>query len=712
MATTKSFVIPELFPSPKSITKLEGNSELSADVRLVTNNVSPLQRKAIRSILNDTGIRVVANKKKYVVEAKVEDASNFTLNDVPEVSRKDYYELELKGSEITIRAPEQDGTVWGTQTLAGIFRVFLNGKSLPNLLIRDWSTLPLRGIFVENKWGPDKMTAAHWFKTIDQMSTLKMNALGIGLYGCWGNCRFEGSSKPTEFLMVPVPGHEDAKTVHKLKWFSPEKNSWKKESYLPTMRENDTLLSDVISYASEHSITVIPFVNSFGHNTFFARKYPEISAKNEDGTPTGVGYCITSKKTRSFVEKFYTSIIDKYFPNGAEYFHVQMDEVWPDLPWPDEPTKVGNPWCQCKECKKKEKEQNLLDYVFWLVDMLTKHGVKKVVIWNDQLTRHMNAFDAKFVKRLEDAGLKDKLILHWWCYSNDQLNDLTRVSIGKKLGVDGWVAPMTCYFDWNTYDYRRPNIDLMMRMCDKEHACGAVSYAVHNPSHLDHEALLADYAWESTKGKKYEAVQKHWALSRFGAGADDYIKAAAKIQEAVTKPGYSACLSYSYTYSRADIQWPRPYPGEALEKLEAMEGAADSLKAAAALSDEADALLLKLLALPNMTDQDTMCLDSLRGEAARIRAYASTFAYLLELRQELADGMILKRMAVSTAKVRDDLVAQMAIVEKTKPEWVMPACMHALSLLLSFMNQLAEELKKRAGRKQAKQLVWTCPMEE
>ena len=27
----------------------------------------------------------------------------------------------------------------------------------PNMLIRDWPSLPNRGIFVENKWGPDRM---------------------------------------------------------------------------------------------------------------------------------------------------------------------------------------------------------------------------------------------------------------------------------------------------------------------------------------------------------------------------------------------------------------------------------------------------------------------------------------------------------------------------------------------------------------------------
>lgn len=700
--------VPELFPQPKELYKTEGESDLSADVRLVTSNVPPLQRKAIRSILSDAGVRVVANKKKYVVDASVKPVVDFDLTRVPEDCRNEYYELEIRGSEVFIRAPYHDGTVWGAHTAAVLFKRFIAGVKLPNLIVKDWPLTARRGIFIENKWGPDRMTFADWCNTIDQLSQLKLNTLGIGLYGCWGSCRFEAPDKPTEFLMMPVPENDGVKTVHHLKWFSPEKDVWLTEDYLPAMRENEELLAEVISYAAQKGITVVPYFNSFGHNTFFAREIPEISAKNEDGTPTGVGYCITSPKTREFVEKMYGAILEKYYPDGAEYFHVQMDEVWPDLPWPNEPLKAGAPWCKCAECKKHTNEENLLEYVFWLVKMLVDKGVKKVVIWNDQLTRHMNAFDANFAKRLEDAGLKDKLILDWWWYSNSGLNEQTRVSIGKKLGISGWVSPMTCYYNWSTYDYRRPNIDLMMHMCEDEGGSGVVSYAVHDPSHLDHEALLALYAWESTKGLDIDTVQKRWAETRFGADADLYIQAVDKIREAVSTPNYATCLNYGYTYTRETLTaFPRPYPGDALDALEAADGASEALLKASATAAEADALLQRLVAHEGLAPQDVDCVNSLRGEAARIRGLSDAFGFLLSLRAELKDGMVLKRMATSVQKARDAFVEQMAIVEQCKPSWVAPACLHALSALLAFFDQLILELKKHAARKQAKLIDWT-----
>ena len=101
-----------------------------------------------------------------------------------------------------------------------------------------------------------------------------------------------------------------------------------------------------------------------------------------------------------------------------------------------------------------------------------------------------------------------------------------------------------------------------------------------------------------------------------------------------------------------------------------------------------------------------MCLNSLRGETIRIQAVANAFAYLLDLRAKLKPGMVLKSMATSTLKATDELTHYIAVFEQCKPGWVVPACLQALSTLLSFFKQLTQELKKHAARKQAKELHW------
>jgi len=684
-------VIPGLFPEPKEVTLTGGNTDLSQDVRLVTSNVLPLQRKAMRGVLADAGVRVVANKKKYVIEAVVEDESAFDLSDVPEAARGEYYEVSLRESVVTLRTPTQLGALWATQTLGAIFRAFVRGYVPPNMTIRDWPVLPSRGVFVENKWGPDRMKLPDWCLLIDRLSALKMNRLGIGLYGCWGNCRFEGS--PTEFLQVPIPGREELRKEHHLRWYSADFSRWNEVTYLAPMFE-ENFLADVVNYGREKGVTVIPFVNSLGHNTLIPRLLPAVSAKEKNGTPRGVGYSIADPATRRFIEEFYGSIIERYFQGGIDYFHIQLDEVWPDYPDPADPQKEASPWCQAPVSAKRSNEQNLRDYLLWLVSMLTAKGVRNVVMWNDQLTRHMQVLNESFVRDLDKAGLKNRLILHWWWYSNDSLDEKTRVKIGAKLGLEGWVAPMTCYFNWSRYDYRRPNIERMLTMAHAEGARGAVSYAVHDPSHTDHEALLAGYAWGGMEVGSQQEVVERWAEC-FGPARDAYLHASAALVKAATAyPALGHCYQYTYTYCDKDKPWPRPYPAEALDALVALKDAKlpAALRECAALARDAAAGFSGVLATPELPDTPKATAKSLRAEAARIEGLATVFAFLLELRK----GKPKPGAAATCAEVRTQFVEAMKVVELGKPAWVAPACLQGLSALLEFLDQLHGDLESSA----------------
>lgn len=708
-----NFEIPELFPQPKHLTLTEGQSELGADVRLGTSNVLPIQRKAVRSILTASGVRVVANKKKFVVEARVDPEDLFDFSDVPDRSRRDYYELEIKGSEVNIRSPHQEGMVWASQTLAGIFRLVLAGHAMPNMTIRDWPILPVRGIFVENKWGPDRMLAADWFQMIDSLSGNKMNTLGIGLYGCWGECRFEGSDRPTEFLMIPPPAEEFAglQNEHRLRWYTISNDIWHDELYQPATVQRDFLL-EIITYGRERGVEVIPFFNSLGHNTLIPRVYPEVSARDAKNKPTGMNYCTSAPATRTFLEKFYGAIIEKYYHNVLEYFHVELDEVWDSFPHPGRPLKKEAAWCACPACAKKTPGELFCEHLLWLVGMLVSKGVKKVVVWNDQLTRHSQLLDADLVQRLEAAGLKDKLIIHWWYYSNDKIVDSVRPRLGSKLGLAGWVAPMTCYYNWVSYDYRRPNIEKMAKIAESDGAEGAVAYAVHDPSHFDHEALLAAYAWESTAvAGTPDKVQKRWSANHFGPLADSYVKAVEKLAAASRNPAYVLCRPYTYCYTRAGLPaWPRPYPEEALNQLLALDGAGAALAEAAAQADDALQHLAILTGQESVTPVMLSSLQSLAADAARIKAMAQVFAWLVTLKADLnAAPTARKCMVTACEKVRAEFLEQLRFFESNKVAWIVPASMQPLSHMLRFLDILRDELKKSANRKKPLEFSWTLP---
>ncbi|MEW6755089.1 MAG: glycoside hydrolase family 20 zincin-like fold domain-containing protein, partial [Candidatus Latescibacterota bacterium] len=667
--------LPCLVPQPQQVTLETGRVDLRQPLAL---RAAPELVEVAAQVLRQAGARV-ADGAAWSVEVDAAPDGSLSAHG-PEA-----YELQVGADGARIRGASEAGCLWGVHTLAELCRQALAGRPLPALRVRDWPDLPHRGIFVESKWGPDRMGRDDWFLVVDRLARLKMNRLGIGLYGCWGSCRFEpgpaGSGWPTEFLMVPVPAHPELRSPKRLRWFSPAAGRWRDETYLPRLFAEDCL-GDVVSYARRRGVTVIPFVNSLGHNTLIPRLLPEVAARDEDGRPRGIGYCLTSPQTRSFIAGFYGGIVERYFGGTADFFHIQLDEVWPDNPDPQDPLRREDPWCRCPQCRRRRPEDNLQDYIVWLVEMLVRCGVQRVVMWNDQLTRHMDALDARLVGELRERGLLDRLVLHWWWYSNEALNDRTRVALGRQVGIPGWVAPMTCYFNWQQYSPRLDNIDLMLGMAHQEGAEGAVAYAVHDPGWADHEMLLASHAWHPGAVASARDQVAHWARARLGEQAPRYLEAVALLRRAASCPALGRCYHYTYTYVREGKPFPRPYPLEALQELAKLEGAGAQLGRAAreaAAAGEALGALAAAAEVPGalagpgaaegassvvLEGEDRAMLLSLQAEAARIEGLAQAFAFLLPVWQEAAAGHSDQGAPTACARARAALLQARTTVEQ------------------------------------------------
>ena len=325
-------------------------------------------------------------------------------------------------------------------------------------------------------------------------------------------------------------------------------------------------------------------------------------------------------------------------------------------------------------------------------------------MWNDQLTRHMDALDGGFVQKLKDRGLFDRLILHWWWYSNEELNDRTRVSVGRKLGLPGWVGPMTCYFNWQQYSPRLENIELMLNMGHEEEGEGAVSYSVHDPGWADHEMLLASFGWNFSAVEGWEKQVEKWAQGRFGSNAPRYLEAAAALRKAASAPALARCYHYTYTYCKEEGVWPRPYPGEALTALAGVEGATKQLLGAVRDARTAAAGFVELSGV--VDGEDRAIVTSLQGEAARIEGLARTFVFLLPLLKETEESLSAESIS-HCAAVRENLVEAMAVIEGGKPHWVIPATLQSLSVLLEFLDQLSGDLTEVVeDRREPEEIRW------
>ena len=149
-------------------------------------------------------------------------------------------------------------------------------------------------------------------------------------------------------------------------------------------------MREVVAYAAERGITVIPEIDLPGHMVAALAAYPELGCTGgpyEVWTVWGVAkdiLCAGNEKIYTFLEDILTEMMD-IFP--SEYIHIGGDECFNE--------KAGIPWEHCSKCAAKmrslgikpgpQAKHYLQNYVTARVqDFLNAHG-RKIIGWDEIL---------------------------------------------------------------------------------------------------------------------------------------------------------------------------------------------------------------------------------------------------------------------------------------------------------------------------------------
>ena len=174
-----------------------------------------------------------------------------------------------------------------------------------------------------------------------------------------------------------------------LHWHLSDDHGWRIESKkFPKLHESSgeyytqEEIREVIVYAKERGIEVIPEIDMPGHNLALLSVFPEYSCKGEPVTPAkarGVYktiLCAGKEETYTFVEALLDEVIPLF---DSEYFHIGGDEAPKDE------------WKECPHCNAKMKELGLTSYedlqgyfTSRICEVVKKHG-KTPICWNDAL---------------------------------------------------------------------------------------------------------------------------------------------------------------------------------------------------------------------------------------------------------------------------------------------------------------------------------------
>ena len=605
-----------------------------------------------------------------------------------QINQEQAYEIEFLGNDIVLLGRTPQALVYAARTLAGIVETEGEDAVIPEVTVYDYPDMAYRGIYVECRWGPDNMTLDEWKQAIDTLAAMRMNIISIGLYNNWP-AQYDG--KISEWMLVPIKKYPKLKTPKLVNYYSPSKKKDIRLEYVPRMYEED-LFGEIIKYAKSKGVIVRPHFNTPGHNTQIPRNYPETSAKFADGTPKKYGFCMSSPATFEVMFGIFDEICDRYLlPNGIDMFHIGLDEVYPLVGMnEDTPLLRIDPWCECPDCKKTTPEDRFVEYAVRLATHLKEKGINNIGMWHDHFARG-GKMNQELVRRFEEAGLKENVILHWWQYA-----DFFSTTM-PELGLRRWVTPMTGYFYWVNYQNYLNNCFLAVEKGVEERAEGTEAYGVWHPSFHQHYALLAAKSWNSENWPDVGTFRARYARLLFGARYREGLKAFGYFDDLTAGPGMLNFLTrlfdYVYLYANweGDANHRANYPQLLISQLAGNPlNILGFLNMIAGYTQKA----LDIFSRPGLWVPGTEKMRDLYiTECLRIKAVLCLFPKLVNAVNAHKNGGNLAESADAVDKAVEDLDSAMLAIEENWDPPFIPQALRELTLMRQFAVNLSIELR-------------------
>ncbi len=270
--------------------------------------------------------------------------------DVQQVGENEAYVLDVTPASATIKAPTVLGALRGMATFAQLVELGGGGFAAPAVHIEDQPRFPWRGLLID--------VSRHWIpldaikRNLDAMAAVKLNVFHWHLSDDQG---FRVESKVFPKL------HQMGSDGH---YFTQEQ------------------VREVIGYARDRGIRVMPEFDIPGHSTSWFVGYPELASGtgpykiertfgilNANMDPT-------REEVYVFLDKFIGEMAG-LFPDA--YFHIGGDEV------------TGKEWKESPRIQAWMKEKGLKDnaalqavFNTRLLKIVSKHG-KKMIGWDEIL---------------------------------------------------------------------------------------------------------------------------------------------------------------------------------------------------------------------------------------------------------------------------------------------------------------------------------------
>ena len=357
-----------LIPYPQQVSIKQGNYNLTDNVKIGADPLFTQELKKLQEVLTeDFGL-----KSQIVKPSKADISLCYDASFMQE--EKEAYQLEVTDMKITIRAQMATGIFYGIQSLRQLIKSEAGKWIIPKLTITDYPALSWRSFMLdEGRYFKGEKVVK---QILDEMALLKMNVF--------------------QWHLTDESHHYDGK---------PHGGFY-----------TQTQIRNIIKYASERHITIIPEIEMPGHSAAAIAAYPWLSATGKEiKVPCNFGvqydvFNVTDPKVLNFLN----DVIDEVtalFSSGI--LHIGGDEVRYDQ------------WNASSSVQKFIQEKGFSsasDIQVWFTNQMSKVIAQKgwrMMGWNDitgEKLHHFQSGDKEGTERLAPGT-----IVQFWKGDSDML---------------------------------------------------------------------------------------------------------------------------------------------------------------------------------------------------------------------------------------------------------------------------------------------------
>lgn len=394
-----------VIPQPSHVQEGEGTFTLSSDTEIISDKSSRESALYLQDLLSS----------KFNLEITKRGSDGIVLTqdeDLTSELGEEGYKIEIDSKSISITGATQTGIFYGIQTLRQMLSLDKSSTSstvtIPAVTITDYPRFSWRAYMLDE---------ARYFqgtefvkKMLDEMAFLKMNVFHWHLVDDSG-WRIEIKKYPK---LTEVGAFRETTQIGPKKWDS-EEFSGEPHGGFYTKKQ----IEEIIEYASERHITIVPEIEMPGHASAAIASYPWLGTIGElTEAPTTFGkfpdsYNFSDPRVCEFLEDVLSEVMD-IFP--GEVIHIGGDEV------------EFNTWRESTDMQEYMKENGLTspaDLQIMFTNNISKfinENGRRMMGWNE--IAGSNIHESENDEDFEVKGeLAKNAVVHFWKGSLDLINN-------------------------------------------------------------------------------------------------------------------------------------------------------------------------------------------------------------------------------------------------------------------------------------------------